>query len=331
VKVLIIGGTSFVGRAISWSAWHHGHDITVLNRGITPNDLPETIERLNGERQGDLSALKERTFDVTIDVTAYRPSDVERLADALDTRGGHYVQISSVSAYENPGFEGATEATASLWPKDSVDPESPMTNEAYGPLKSASERAGTEFFGESATMIRPTFVIGSFDATLRFPYWVERLRRGGVVAVPTPNDHAMQYIDARDLASFVVRVSEERLPGAFHVAGPQPPYHFIDMIEGVAARVAPSGTELREVTKEQVRAARLRGKFPLWSGSMNENALALDSSLALSHGLDLRPLEDSVDDVLEWWGDREWPEQWLTNDDETRLLKGSEAQDDDGD
>jgi 2'-hydroxyisoflavone reductase len=317
VKVLIIGGTSFVGRAISWSAWHHGHDVAVLNRGITPNDLPETIERLHGDRQGDLSVLVGRTFDVTIDVTAYRPSDVERLALALDGHGGHYVQISSISAYEDPATAGATEETASLWPEGSVDPESPITGQTYGPLKAASERAGVSFFGGDVTVVRPTYVIGSFDNTLRFPYWVERIRRGGKVAVPSPSDVAMQYVDARDLANFVVRVADDSLRGAFHVAGPPPPTSFRDVMEAVAAHVAPPGTTLHEVSVG--RAERLGGKFPLWSPT-SENVLALDSTLALSKELALRPLEDSVDDVVEWWSDREWPAQWLSSDDEARLL-----------
>jgi 2'-hydroxyisoflavone reductase len=317
MKVLVIGGTSFVGRAISWSAWHHGHDIAVFNRGITSTDLPETIERLHGDRQSDLSALAGRTFDVTIDVTAYRPSDVERLALALDGRGGHYIQISSISAYEDPATSGATEESASLWPEGSVDPESPMTGETYGPLKAASERAGVAFFGDDATMIRPTFVIGSFDSTLRFPYWVERIRRGGDVALPSPSDVAMQYVDARDLANFVVRVADDSLRGAFHVAGPPPPTSFRDVMEAVAAHVAPPGTSLHEVTVG--RAERLGGKFPLWSPT-SETVLALDSTLALSQGLALRPLEESIDDVVEWWGDRPWPEQWLTPEHEARLL-----------
>ena len=121
MKLLIVGGTAFVGRAIAWSAWHHGHEITVLNRGVTPSDLPESIERLVGDRRGDLSALDGRSFDATIDVIAYRPSDVERLATALDERGGHYIQISSISAYDEPPEPGATEATLTLM----SDPDGP--------------------------------------------------------------------------------------------------------------------------------------------------------------------------------------------------------------
>ncbi len=310
MRVLIVGGTSFVGRAIAWSAWHHGYEVTVINRGVTPNDLPENIERLTGDRRGDLTALSQRTFDATVDAIAYRPSDVERLALALGERGGHYVQISSISAYQDAAIPHATEADLTLWPDG---------EETYGPLKAACERAGWRLFGESTTMVRPTYVIGSFDATLRFPYWVERVRRGGEVAVPGPRDLYMQYVDARDLANFVVHVVDERLTGAFHVAGPQPADHFFHMIEQIADHVAPPGTALVEVSAETVRAASLEAKFPLW-GPESENLLALDSALAIAHGLSLRSLTDSVDDVSAWWGNRPWPARWLTDAEETRVL-----------
>jgi 2'-hydroxyisoflavone reductase len=319
MKILIVGGTSFVGRAIAWSAWHHGHDISVFNRGLTPNDLPESIERLTGDRDRDLNSLAGRSFDVTIDATAYRPSDVERLARALDGRGGHYVQISSISAYQDPPESGATEATLAIL-DDPDDPEAPITGRTYGPLKAASERAGWSLFGEGSTMVRPTYVIGSFDATLRFPYWVERVRRGGVIAVPGPRDTYFQWVDARDLANFVVRVSEDTLSGVFHATGPRVGQGFIETIDQIAAQIAPQGTTLREISVENLAETGLGRKFPLW-GPDSETVMALDSSLALEHGLDLRPLDDSVDDVVSWWGERAWPEQWLTNDEEAQLLE----------
>jgi len=318
MKILIVGGTAFVGRAIAWAAWHHGHEVTVLNRGVTVNDLPESIERLVGDRHGDLSALEGRRFDVTVDAIAYRPSDVERLADALEERGGHYIQISSISAYSDPPAPGANESTLTLL-RDPGDLGAPVGAATYGPLKAASERAGVACFKDAATIVRPTYVVGSFDTTLRFPYWVERARRGGEIVVPGPRESFMQYIDARDLANFVVRVADGALAGPFHVCGPNPPDHFVDMIDRIANRVAPSGTTLRVVGPEDVRAAELEAKFPLWSGGASENVLALDNSLAVSNGLALRPLEDSVDDVVSWWGDREWPAHWLTREDERRL------------
>jgi 2'-hydroxyisoflavone reductase len=321
MKLLIVGGTAFVGRAIAWSAWHHGHEITVLNRGVTPSDLPESIERLVGDRRGDLSVLDGRHFDATIDVIAYRPSDVERLAIALESRGGHYIQISSISAYDDPSVPNATEAILTLL-KDPDDLEARVDGATYGPLKAASERAGMKYFGDGSTMVRPTYVIGSFDTTLRFPYWVERARRGGEIAVPGPSDAFLQYIDARDLANFVVRVAEETLPGPYHVAGPRPPNGYVATVEAIARHIAPEGTHVSVVSPDDVRSDDVADKFPLWSEGESANYLnALDSSLAISQGLDLRPLEDSVDDVLAWWGDREWPAHWLTSDDEDHLLR----------
>jgi 2'-hydroxyisoflavone reductase len=321
MKLLIVGGTAFVGRAIAWSAWHQGHEITVLNRGVTSSDLPESIERLVGDRQADLSALDGQNFDATIDVIAYRPSDVERLATALDGRGGHYIQISSISAYNEPSEPGATEATLTLL-SDPDDLEAPVDEATYGPLKAASERAGITYFGERSTMVRPTYVIGSFDTTLRFPYWVERARRGGEIAVAGPTDAFLQYIDARDLANFVVRVAEETLPGPYHVAGPTPPDGYVATVEAIARQVAPAGTTVSVVSPDDVRNDNVASKFPLWSDGESANYIsALDNRLAISEGLDLRPLEDSVDDVLSWWGDNEWPKRWLTTTEEDHLLR----------
>lgn len=319
MKMLIVGGTSFVGRAIAWSAWHHGHEVSVFNRGVTPHDLPEAIERLTGDRESDLSALAHASFDVTVDATAYRPSEVQRLADALGERAGHYVQISSVSAYAGASSPGETEATLTL-ANDPQDLEAPIDGATYGPLKAASERAGWTYFGEGSTMVRPTYVVGSFDATLRFPYWVERVRRGGVVAVPGPRDTYLQWIDARDLANFVVRVCEDQLPGVFHTTGPKVGQGFTETIEQIAAQIAPAGTTLREISVEDVADAHVGRKFPLWSPDCDP-LMALDSSLARENGLDLRPLEDSVEDVMSWWGERPWPETWLTSDQEARLLE----------
>jgi 2'-hydroxyisoflavone reductase len=321
MKILIAGGTSFVGRAIAWSAWHAGHDVTVINRGKTLNDLPEEIHRLVGDRSENLSALEGHSFDVTVDTVAYLPRDVEVLAEHLGDRGGHHIQISSVSAYKEPSSPGATEATAQL-NDDPVNLAGPVTASSYGPLKAACERSATELFGTATTFVRPTFVFGSHDATMRFPYWVVRALRGGEIAVPGPRSNVIQYIDARDLANFVVHVADASLHGAFHVAGPFPADHYIDMVESVVRHVSPADTTIREVTPEEVNSADFDAKFPLWTGATSENMLAVDSSLALANGLQLRSLNDTIDDVVKWWGERVWPSHWLTSDDEARLLKG---------
>ncbi len=328
MQLLIAGGTSFVGRATALAAVAAGHDVTVINRGVTPSDLPPSVEHLVGDRQGDLSALHGRSFDATVDTIAYRPDDVARLAAAIGDRGGQHLQISSVSAYVDPPSEGCTEEGATLHPVGGVDPDAPMTFETYGPLKAEAERAALQHFGAGTAIVRPTYVIGGHDATLRFPYWVLRATRGGAIAVPGPRSAPLQYIDARDLGEFVVRLATTATSGGFIAAGPWPPARFVDTVEQIARRLGPPGTAVVEVDAGAVADAGLKASFPLWSGPPKEGGahhgsygmLAMDPSKALAEGLTLRPLADSVDDVVAWWGDRPWPDHWLSEDAERSLL-----------
>jgi 2'-hydroxyisoflavone reductase len=321
MRILIVGGTSFVGRGVAWAALNAGHDVTVINRGQTPSDLPESVTRLIGDRHGDMSALAGLSFDVTVDAIAFRPVDVDVLAAALGDRGGHHIQISSVSAYEDPPSEGATEENAVLWNDTTLAPDAEVSAESYGPLKAACERSAEEHFGDQLSIVRPTFVIGSHDATLRFPYWVERLRRGGNVAVPGPRDNALQYIDARDLGEFVVTIATNSTLGAFHAAGPYPPGRFFDVIQAISDQIAPDDTHLIEISPRHIKSHHLDKRFPLWSGSNSETALAVDPAKAIAAGLTFRELSDSVNDVIEWWDDRESPSWWLTREQEGMLVR----------
>jgi 2'-hydroxyisoflavone reductase len=323
MRILVVGGTAFVGRAIVRDAVARGHDVTVINRGVTPSDLPDGVERLVGDRHQDLRALDGRAFDATVDVIAYRASDVDRLADALGDRGGHHLQISSISAYQDPIAPGSTEDDATLWPDGSVDPEAPIDGTTYGPLKAAAEYAALRRFGETTAIVRPTYVIGAHDLTMRFPYWVARCARGGDVAVPGSRSATLQYVDARDLAAFCVRILEHGRRGPFHACGPFPAEGFLTSIERIAAHASPPGTRLVELDSATLAAAGREGSFPLWSGPDGDGALAMDPARALASGLALRPIEASVDDVLAWWGEREWPAHWLTPEDEASLLQPS--------
>ena len=321
MRILILGGTAFVGRAISLAAHGAGHEVTVLNRGKTESDLPDGVERLIGERPGSLGALEGRTFDATVDVIAYRPGGVHALADALGGRGGHHLQISSVSSYAQPMPMGATEDDAEIWPDGTADPAAPITGETYGPLKAAAEHAATDRFGDGLlTFVRPTYVIGGHDMTLRFPYWVERARRGGRIAVPGPRTSALQYVDARDVGAFCVTLLENGTTGGFTTAGPWPHASYVDVVEQVARLVAPAGTDVVEVAPELVEELGLSGSFPLWAGPEPEPAMTMDPSAAIAAGLTLRPLDQSVTDTAAWWADRDWPEHWLDAADEAALL-----------
>lgn len=320
MRLLVIGGSAFVGRAIVLDAVSRGHDVTVFNRGQTATDLPASVERLVGDRDGDMKTLSGRAFDATIDVIAYRASSVDRLADVLGERGGHHLQISSISAYAEPFPMHANEDQAQLHPPGSCDPEAAIDVDTYGPLKADAERAATRRFGEYLTIVRPSYVIGAHDLTLRFPYWVARSLRGGRMAVPKSDRSLLQYVDARDLALFCVGLLERHTTGAFHVCGPDPAEPFLTVIRRVVNHVAPEGTQLVEVDTESPESLHAQTKFPLWSGPQPDPVLGMDPSRAVAAGLTLRPLEDSVDDVVAWCGDRDWPPQWLSAEEEAALI-----------
>ena len=320
MKILIVGGTSFVGRSIAHAAVAKGHDVSVLNRGVTPNDLPDSVHRLIGDRQGDLSVLNDKSFDVTIDAIAYRPKDVEQLAKALGNRGGHYIQISSISAYKYPAAVGAKEDIPIL-ELGTTDLDASVDGQTYGPLKAASERAAHEYFGSNIGIIRPTYVIGSHDKTMRFPYWVARIQRGGKVAFPGPASSAMQWIDARDLGEFTVLMAEKKFVGGVHICNPSLGMGFGDVLQRIAKRVGPSGTELVEIAPSKLSDSSWFEKFPLWSGGFDPTSLAINNEYAVSLGLTLRSLEESIDDTASWLSDIPWSENWLNADAEQTLFE----------
>ena len=212
MRILIIGGTRFVGRHIVESAVAHGHQVTLLHRGTSGDDPFPHCEHLHLDRDGDLSVLSDRSFEAVIDVSAYVPRQVNSLADALGDRAGRYLFISTVSVYDLPA-ETPFDENGALTAVPSDPTTEDVTEETYGGLKVLCERAARERFGDRLTIVRPTYVVGPFDYTHRFTYWVERLARGGEVLAPAPSDAWLQIIDARDQATFVVRLLEDDVDG----------------------------------------------------------------------------------------------------------------------
>ena len=251
MRILVIGGNRFVGRAIVESAVAREHQLTVVHRGSGPDDPFSEATHIHLDRDGDLSALSSGDWDATVDACAYLPRQVASLADALGTRGGHYTYISSVSAYADPKGPGITE-DADLAVLD--DPSTEMrTDETYGGLKALCERAAATRFPNSLLIIRPTYVIGPHDYTMRFPTWVQRIEVGGEIVAPGKPDDPMQYIDARDQAEFIVDHIESRTHGVFHTAAPSPPFGFGEMLDAIASVVAPMGTSFRWIESDELR------------------------------------------------------------------------------
>jgi 2'-hydroxyisoflavone reductase len=303
MRVLIIGGTAFVGRHIAEAAIAAGHAVTVFHRGLTGTQLLRQATHLLGNRDEDLSALADGQWDATIDVCAYVPRQVRSLAKALDGRGGQYVFISSTSAYRIPVSPGFTE-DAPLAELDDPAAEE-VTDEAYGGLKVACERAAIELFGDAdgaaggPTIIRPTYVIGPHDHTYRFTWWVERIARGGRVLAPGGAEDPIQVIDARDLASWIVRLVEFQVVGIFHAVSPSPPFGFGALLEAIAAEVAPPGTRLTWVDPAfLIEAGESIETIPLWPGADHERDInTADPANANAAGLTPRPIRQSIADI----------------------------------
>jgi 2'-hydroxyisoflavone reductase len=298
MRILIIGGTAFVGRAIAQAAIDAGHDVTLFHRGQTGASLFPQATHLLGDRDVDLSALAHSGWDATIDVCAYFPRQVRSVAAALDGRGGRYVLISSVSAY-SPAVPRNYPESAPL--AQVSDPEATtVTNENYGGLKVACERASTQLFGPGTCIIRPTYVIGPHDRSYRFSWWVDRLARGGRVLAPGQPDDPIQLIDARDQGSWIVTMLERSITGTFHAVNPAPPFGFGQMLAVIAAEVAPPGTELVWVDSEFLVAQGVDGvALPLWAEGDAEgmNLSTASPVAAFAAGLRPRPLRQTVADI----------------------------------
>jgi 2'-hydroxyisoflavone reductase len=300
MRILVLGGTRFVGRHLALEALARGHDVTMLHRGRTCGGLFPEARHLHADRDGALGELAGARWDLTLDVCAYRPDQVRGLARALDGRGGRVVFVSTVSVYAPPPAPGADEDTQRIT-LEGPDPTE-VTEASYGGLKTRCEDVAKELFGQEVLVLRPTYVVGPHDHTGRLPYWVLRLARGGEVLAPGPPESPVQWIDARDLATFAIDLAERGASGGLHTVSPAPPFGMGDLLEAIAAEVAPAGTRLRWIAESTLRAAGEDGRtLPLWSGTEPDRfVLALDPARARAAGLRPRPLAETIRDTLAW-------------------------------
>jgi 2'-hydroxyisoflavone reductase len=298
MRILIIGGTRFVGHAMAEAALDAGHDVTLLHRNQTA-ELPGATHLL-ADRDGDLGVLAEQSWDATIDVCAYVPSQVRRLHEALggsEQRGGHHVFISTVSVYQEPEGPGADEGSRLFAPAPEDATE--VTNESYGPMKVTCENIATELYGDSGlTIVRPTYVVGPRDATARYPWWPLRAARGGPMIAPGPADAPMQCIDARDMGAWTVRLAEGRVAGTFTAARP---YTTFGALLDETVAVVESDARLVQVDGDWLVEHGVDGmQLPLWTEGGAEWSLAMATSRAEAAGLTHRPFADVVRDTLAW-------------------------------
>ena len=293
MKLLVLGGTVFVGRHVVEAALARGDEVTVFNRGRTGLGLFPEVERLVGDRDGGLDALRGRGWDVVVDASGYIPRVVRQSAELLADAVRRYCFVSSMSVYAeftNPLTEESRVCTLD-------DPANEDVSKNYGELKAACERVVEEIYGERALLVRPGKVSGPHDPTGGFTYWSVRVARGGEVLAPGPPDQFVQYIDARDLAAWILRAAVGETSGAFHVIAPPLPFSQL-----LAACVAESRVpvELAWVDPDFLLSAGVSPltELPLWLPAVDfEN---VDTTKARAAGLVTRPLAETVRDTLAW-------------------------------
>jgi nucleoside-diphosphate-sugar epimerase len=288
-RVLVLGGTKFLGRAITEAALAGGHDVTLFNRGVTNPELFPGAEHLRGDRTSDLSALEGREWDAVIDVAAYLPEVAQFSAKALHDRVGQYVFVSTVSVYaEHDRPEDQLEEAAVLQILDAKD-----EGDLYGARKAACEAIVREFYGDRAAIGRPGLIVGPHDPTDRFDYWPRRLAIGGTVLGPgSPND-PVQFIDVRDLAAWLVDAAVDRFAGVFNLVGA--PMRFADLID--ACRVPGVDAQVAWVKSDLLVQAGVEEwmGIPLWIASDGWRAAnRVDASRAIAAGLQTRPVAETV-------------------------------------
>ncbi len=291
MKLLVIGGTVFVGRHIVEAALARGHQVALFNRGRSGAWLFPEVERIAGDRDGDHAALRGRVFDAVLDTSGYRPAQVNAASRALSPET-FYVFISSVSAYRSFAPGKKYDENAPLAPGDS----------GYGPLKARCEEALEAERPGRVAHVRPGLVVGPHDPTGRFTYWPRRLARGGAVLAPGRPQRPVQFIDARDLASWCVSLAEGRTAGRFNALGPS--LSMGELLEACSV-LAPAGTSLRWLSDERLLAAGVAPwtELPLWIPEADAEAggmMLADNGAALKAGLRARPVADTVRDTFEW-------------------------------
>lgn len=330
MKLLILGGPKFLGRYIIEAALAENHEVTVFNRGQTnPDEYPQ-IEKLRGNRDGDLTALHGRSWDAVIDTCGYAPRIVDASARLLADAAGHYTFVSSISVYASTAVPGLDEsAPVGTLANESIEE---ITGETYGPLKALCEQAVERHFPNRACQVRAGLIVGPHDPTDRFTFWPHRIHRGGEVLAPGSPDALVQFVDVRDLAHWMVQMAASQQPGVFNATGPEKPLTMGELLAG-CQEVAANNASLTWVDESFLLAQEVQPwmEMPLWIPSSNADApgfSAIDCRRAIAAGLTFRPLAETAADTLNWSLQRDPAWQWragVAAEKETAVLQAWRA------
>jgi 2'-hydroxyisoflavone reductase len=300
MRILVLGGTHHVGRALVEAALAGGDEVTTLTRGLTGHAVPG-VDARHADRRDPAAlaaALGEDAWDAVVDTWSYEPSAVRDSARALDGRVPHYTYISSRSVHTWPIAPGADESA----PVVAADPDSGDADD-YSAAKRGAELALLREFGGGSMMARAGLVLGPYEVVGRLPWWLNRIAAGGRVPAPGPRDRPLQYIDGRDLAEWSLHAGRAGVTGAFNAVS-RPGHTTIGALLDACVAVTGSDAELAWVSPEAVEAAEVNGwtDLPIWVPPTGELAGLHDADVSAAHeaGLHCRPMPETVADTWAW-------------------------------
>jgi 2'-hydroxyisoflavone reductase len=302
MNVLILGGTRFLGRAITEAALDAGHTVTLFNRGQTNSELFPDVEKLVGDRDGDLEPLEGRRWDAVIDTCGYVPRIVHKSAALLADSVEHYTFISSISVYDQSIL--SKDGTTEDGPLATIDDETTeeITGETYGALKVLCEQVAEDTIPGRVLNVRSGLIVGPHDPTDRFTYWPVWTARGGDLLAP-PADAPIQVIDVRDLAAWLVQMVAARKTGIYNVTGPDTPLDYGQVMKACAAAAGMDAATIIHADEDFLVEHEVREwvDLPLWLPASHNGMVKIDISKALADGLHFRSIEETVRDTLAWF------------------------------
>jgi 2'-hydroxyisoflavone reductase len=299
LKILVLGGTGFIGPHLVRHAASRGHKVTIFTRGRRDADLPSDIVRLHGDRStNDLAALQGKTWDVVVDDSANNVDWIKQSTALLKGSVGGYMFTSSTGVYYPYLERGVDESTPVH--HEMADPND--GSEKFGVMKANCEKLLLDTFGDKATVVRPTYIVGPGDTSDRFPYWPQRLEKGGEVLAPGKPDDPMQIIDVRDLAEFMIHALENNKRGIFNVAGPKSTLTAKQFYPAAADALNAKVKFTYVDDYPFLEAHEIEESIPwaMLSGN-NDGMMSVKNDRAVAAGLSFRPLAMTVRDTLAWW------------------------------
>ncbi len=332
MRILVLGGTKFVGRALVDAALSANHQITIFNRGKSNPNLFKNIETITGDRDGGLSVLKGLKWDIVIDTCGYVPRIVRQSVELLQDSVERYVFISTLSVYNDEKVSGS-ERICEDSPLKAIKDESleEVNAQTYGALKVLCENEVEKCFTERSLHIRPGYIVGPHDPTDRFTYWALRATQGGDALAPNPPKSQMQIVDARDLAAWIIESCERDRRGFFNAVGPDRDLSIKELLDScvqVASKkdLTPANFIWLDEKFLVAHEVGYGSELPLCSPSAvgKSDDTIFDSSKAISAGLTFRPLTETIDETISWARQRSPKHQMragLSPERETQLLK----------